>query len=808
VWFDAPRPRRGGRTFLDPVRPPFGLLKSGVPTVATQDEPTTDTASREADPLVDDLTPEQQEAVTTTEGPLLILAGAGSGKTRVLTRRVAYLCAQGVEANKILAITFTNKAAGEMKARVVNATGRRIRDFGRLDHDGPTICTFHSLCLRTLRHYGDILNVPRNFTIFDTGDQQRLMKQALKELDVSSTNFPPNKVLAAVSNAKNALATAPEFASAASDFYQRTVARAYLRYEQLLRDNDGVDFDDLILRTVLGLRDRQDVLAEMQERFQYLHIDEYQDTNRAQYILAHVLAASHKNLCVVGDPDQSIYAWRGADLRNILDFENDYPDATVVRLERNYRSTATILAAADSLIKNNVERKEKRLIADKGDGEKITLLACQDEQDEAREVAERLVEANKAGTSWSDMAIFYRMNSLSRVVEAALRREKIPYQIARGVEFYNRREIKDTLAYLRCIANPKDEVSLLRVLNTPTRGIGDASVKSVQAFAVSHGLGLWDALARVDEVDGVSTRGRGSIGKFVSMIEGFRRIADALAAASERALAPADEVAAGETHLMFAEQADVHSLPGLVTKVVADSGLEKHHRVPGEEEQPQLENIGELVSAAAEYEAERREEDLAASLTDFLHQVALVSDTDRFEGNGGAVTLMTLHAAKGLEFPVVAMLGLEEGCLPHSRARDSLAELEEERRLAFVGITRAQAKLYLSRAQHRTARGIRERTVPSPFLQEIPEELVETVDRTGVSDLGYSREQQAATMLTRGDKLAGRFVIGQRVRHPAFGAGKVIDLTGGTNAKATVHFDKVGRKTLVLEYVVGKLVPA
>ena len=746
--------------------------------------------------LLAGLTPEQRLAATTTEGPLLILAGAGSGKTRVLTRRVAHLIEQGVEPSAVLAITFTNKAAGEMRQRVVDATGRRIRDFGRLVHDGPTICTFHSLCLRVLRHFGEILGVPRNFSIYDTSDQKGLMKKALKELDIGSDNFPPAKVLAMVSNAKNSLTTAPEFAAVANDFFQRTVARAYLKYEELLRQNDAVDFDDLILRAVLGMRDRPDVLRELQDRFQYVHIDEYQDTNRAQYVLAHVLAERHKNICVVGDPDQSIYAWRGADLRNILDFEKDYPDATVVRLERNYRSTARILAAADSLIKNNTERKEKRLIAHLGTGEKVTVLACQDEYDEAREVAERLKNHNESGRPWSDMAVFYRMNSLSRVIEGELRRMKVPYQIARGTEFYARKEIKDTLAYLRTTANPNDEVSLLRILNTPTRGIGNTTIKAVQAFAVAKGTSVWETLKRIDEVGGISDRGAKSVGKFVAMIERFQK----LAADTAGQWVPREDGA------LFSPE-ETKSLSDLVRTVVRESGIEAFYKKAGDDEQQQLENIGELMSAAADYEADALAEEQRPSLADWLLQLALVSDTDRFEGNGGAVTLMTLHAAKGLEFPVVAMLGLEEGCLPHSRARDSLQELEEERRLAFVGITRAQEHLLLGRAQYRTMKGVRERTVASPFLNELPEEHVVVIDRTGLDDLtgGEARDRQRRTYDRAAEGLAGRFRVGQRVRHSTFGVGRVLDLSPGSNAKATIDFQRVGKKTLVLEYAADKL---
>ena len=776
--------------------------------------------------LLDDLTPEQQRAVTATDGPVLILAGAGSGKTRVLTRRIAYLAAQGVDPSSILAITFTNKAAGEMRARVEAATGRRLRDFGRLVHDGPTICTFHSLCLRVLRHYGDILGVPRNFNIYDTSDQSKLMKDVLKQLDVSSTNFPPRNILAAISNAKNALTNAADFAAVAGDFYQKTVARAYAKYEQELAKNEAMDFDDLISRTVTGLRDRPDVLRELQDRFTYIHIDEYQDTNRAQYILAHVLADKYKNLCVVGDPDQSIYAWRGADLRNILDFEGDYPSATVVRLERNYRSTAAILALADALIANNTQRKEKKLVANTPGGEPATLLLCQDEQDEAREVTALLMKLKEDdGYDWSDMAVFYRMNSLTRVMEDALRREHVPYQIARGTEFYNRKEIRDALAYLRLVANTNDEVSLARIVNTPTRGISDASVKSLQAFGVARGLGLFDALRRADDCDALNARAKASVAKFVARIDHWRSLAnvDAVSEAAgpqpnddDNPLPTLEEMEADDDLDMFADvaapeprpeprpAADPLSVRELLERVVAQSGLEAFLHKAGGDEQQELANVGELITGANEFD----EANPGGSLHDYLHTVALVSDAEHMKGAGGSVTLMTLHAAKGLEFPVVSIIGLEDGCLPHSRARDSLSELEEERRLAFVGITRAEERLILSRATYRTVRGIRERTIPSAFLGELPAGYIDTVDRTSFADFaGAGRDAQRTVMRTEGDRLAGRFRVGQRVRHPKFGAGKILDLSGGSNAKATIDFATGGQKTLMLDIAGKHLVP-
>ncbi len=445
------------------------------------------------DELLAGLTEPQRRAVTHVDGPLLIIAAAGSGKTRVITRRVAYLLSQGIEPSSVLAITFTNKAAGEMKQRIAAASTVAIRDWGRLDQPWPIICTFHSLCLRILKFYAGVIGLPANFSVFDAADQSRLIKEAIKSLELPATQFVPGAVHGTISNAKNKLIDAKSFAEQAGDFFSRAVARIYLKYQQLLQQNAALDFDDLLMRTTQALRDHPQILKELQERFSYILIDEYQDTNHAQYILAHALAMKHRNLCVVGDPDQSIYAWRGADVGNILDFEKDYPDALVVRLEQNYRSTKTILAIADALIGHNKRRKEKKLWTDNAQGEKARVLLCQDEHDEANAVKEELAGLNRTGVPWSKMAIFYRMNSLSRVMEDALRRGGIPYQIARGVEFYGRKEIKDVLAYLRVIANPSDQVSLERIVNVPARGIGNNSLKLVEAFAVGNGIGISEA---------------------------------------------------------------------------------------------------------------------------------------------------------------------------------------------------------------------------------------------------------------------------------------------------------------------------
>jgi DNA helicase-2/ATP-dependent DNA helicase PcrA len=731
------------------------------------------------DELLQGLTDPQRQAVTHVDGPLLIVAGAGSGKTRVITRRVAYLIAQGIPAPSILAITFTNKAAGEMKERVGHVMGRPVRDFGRLDQPWPTICTFHSLCLRVLRHYAPAVGLQPNFSVFDTADQNKLIKEALKALEISATNFSPSTVHGTISNAKNQLADAAAFAQAAGDFYQRTVARVFTKYQQLLDQNNALDFDDLLLRTAQAFRDHPGVLAELQERYRYLLIDEYQDTNHAQYILAHALAQKHRNICVVGDPDQSIYAWRGADISNILDFERDYPDAKVVRLEQNYRSTKTILAIASKLIANNLHRKDKSLWTENADGEPATLYLCQDEHDEAATVTRELRELNeKHGVAWNDMAIFYRMNSLSRVMEESLFKSKVPYQIARGVEFYNRKEIKDVLAYLRVIANPADEVSLTRIVNVPTRGLGDSSVKHFAAHAVATGRSLFDALADAAGVTGATTRAVNAARTFAQMVQRWRSLA-------------AGEAPAG---------ADIFSsskgpVQAIMEDVVRTSGLEAMYRKAGDEEQAELNNINELISSAAEYDRDNP----GGTLQEYLANVSLVSDADHMKGGGGAVTLMTLHAAKGLEFPVVAMIGLEEGVLPHSRARGNLEELEEERRLCFVGITRARKRLILSKAAYRTVRGLRERTVTSPFLAEMPQDFLRVIDRTGIDSL-QERDYARAEERERSRGLAGQFRAGQMVRHPTFGVGKIAEMSGvGQHTRAVVDFARAGRKTLVLE---------
>jgi DNA helicase-2/ATP-dependent DNA helicase PcrA len=816
----------------------------------------------DAESLLKDLTEPQRAAATHVDGPLLIVAGAGSGKTRVITRRVAYLISQGIPPWAILAITFTNKAAGEMKERVSHTLGRQVRDFGRLDQPWPLICTFHSLCLRILRHYAGRIGLEPNFSVYDSADQNKVIKEVLKGLEVSSENFSPGTVHSTISNAKNQLTTAEQFAGNARDFYHRTVARVYSKYQAMLTQNHALDFDDLLLKAVLAFREHPDVLAELQERFQYILIDEYQDTNHAQYMLSHLLARKRRNICVVGDPDQSIYAWRGADLKNILDFEKDYPDARVIRLEQNYRSTKTILAIASQLIARNVRRKDKGLWTENPQGEPAEVTFCQDEHDEARVVMNRLRVLNeKRKIPWADMAIFYRMNSLSRVMEEALFKNQIPYQIARGVEFYNRKEIKDVLAYLRVIANPADEVSLGRIVNVPTRGLGDASLKLFQAEAIAKHITLFEALGQAPQIIGVSTRAANAATKFVEMVKGWRMLAgvDSITPSSgnpgegrgggsregttaspttsaarapsltlprstgggdevagdlfggeEWDAAPSDDIedvpfapldeAATESAPLPAEQIVHPDGPGLIQRLMEDvvrtSGMEAHLKKAGDQDQSELKNVEELISAATEFD----QENPTATLHDYLAQVSLVSDVDHLGGGEGSVTLMTLHAAKGLEFPVVAIIGLEDGILPHSRARGNLDELEEERRLFFVGITRAQEQLIITKAQVRTIRGLRERTIPSPFLNELPTNELKVDDRAGLADIDRD-DPHLRSLREETDRQLGGFKRGQLVRHPTFGLGRIAELSeSGSNTRAIVEFNAAGRKTLILEY--------
>ncbi len=760
--------------------------------------------------LLKDLTDEQREAAMHTEGPLLIVAGAGSGKTRVITRRVAYLLAQGVLPSSILAITFTNKAAGEMKTRIAAQVDRPLRDWGRLDQPSSIICTFHSLGLRILKHYAAQIGLAPNFTVYDSSDQERLLKEAIKTVDLSTTNFPASMVHGKISDAKNALQTADAYKLAAGDYLSKSIAKIYGRYQKLLEQNNALDFDDLLMKVPLSFRDHPSILTELQERFQYILIDEYQDTNHAQYMIAHLLAMKHKNICVVGDPDQSIYAWRGADIRNILDFEKDYPDAKVVRLEQNYRSTKTILQIASKLIANNRQRKDKQLWTENEAGQPATLFLCGDEHEEARQVALHFKKLHKEGYAWSQMAVFYRMNSLMRVIEDALRKAAIPYRIARGVDFYHRKEIKDVLAYLRVIANPADELSLTRIVNTPARGISDTTVRQLQLLGLSRGQSLWQVMTMVQHTD-LPARAQMAVKQFVQLVERWRGMLKSpgtVEVATEAQTIgddgqfhldlpegtvqqPAEKIVVIDVPASDVEGVEIVGSPGvraLMEDVVKTGGIDAYLHKIGGAEQDESSIVYELISSAAEYDTENPQ----GSLEDYLARISLLSDVDALKDTGGAVTLMTLHAAKGLEFPVVSMIGMEEGCLPHGRVREHPEQLEEERRLCFVGITRAQKLLVLSRAANRTVRGLRERTAASRFLAEMP------VDALRVIKLSDEGGDGAGNL---DSPLGSAFRRGQTVRHPQFGLGTIADISEmGQHTRAIVEFRQAGRKTLILQY--------
>ena len=740
-----------------------------------------------SDPLLAGLTAPQQQAVIHLDGPLLVLAGPGSGKTRVITRRVAHLIQRcGVAPWNILAITFTNKAAAEMGERVGSLLTER-------QAKATTICTFHSLCARLLRQYADKLELPPGYSIYDSADQKRAMKQALEDLEISSKNFPPANTLATISNAKNELIGPEQYATNADNFYDRTVAKAYTRYSEILTKNNALDFDDLLLKTVQLMRKNTDVLDELRSRFQYVLIDEYQDTNHAQFMIANALASEHKNIMATGDPDQSIYGWRGANIQNILEFEDHYPDPTIVRLEQNYRSTKQILNAADALIRNNRGRKHKELWTDNPEGNPVQIVTQYDERGEARWVAETFRDLNtQQGVPYGHMAVFYRVNSLSRVMEEALRDSGIPYQIARGTAFYDRKEVKDAVAYLRAVANPADEVNLLRIINTPARGISATTVKTMQAYTLAENAAIDAVLANPLVLTTLNTRAQNAIAKFDKILQGWKKTVEQ------------DGVD---------DSIDRTSLRYFVERVLRESGLEDHYRNDkSDPDGTRFDNLGELVSAAQQFEQEYIIEieadsdgrDTDAPLKDkllaFLERIALIADIDGLNSEQGQVTLMTLHAAKGLEFPAVAMIGVEDGMLPHQRANNDENELEEERRLAFVGITRAQEHLYLTHAKSRTIFGQTQSTMRSRFFDELPENTVQFVEPA--SD-GFEDHDPFAGRELRSTaaKQASLFPKGTKVRHPQFGIGEVLDVQAmGSITRASVRFNTHGRKTLILQY--------
>ena len=572
--------------------------------------------------LLSDLNESQRQAVTHIDGPLLVLAGAGSGKTRVITRRVAHLIRQGVAPWQVLAITFTNKAAREMAERIA-----------ALDAPpGATACTFHSLCARLLREFAGECDLSPRYSIYDDADQKRLVKRVMTAAGLDAATINPAAALSAISHAKMRLQRADAYADQAATFGQRQLAKVYAAYERALHAANALDFDDLLMRMAFLLRDRPDVRQLLSQRYRYVLIDEYQDTNHAQYIIAHGIALDHENICATGDPDQSIYSWRGADVANILEFERDYTNATVIRLETNYRSTASILAAADRLIACNRRRKEKKLIPSRSLGEAVTVVATLDEHAEAAEIVQRIRAAVEKGRRHDDIALFYRLNSLSRVMEDALRKSATPYRIARGVAFYGRKEIKDVLAYLKLLHNPLDDVACERIINVPARGIGATTLRRLRAWGASSQLSLLEAVGRIDEVPSVGAAARKRVAAFGELIGRVGECIDA----------PVRQI---------------------LEAVLDATGMERALRTAGGEDQMELANVQELVTSADEFDRENPD----AGLSEYLNQVALVSDIDRFEGSTGAVTLMTLHAAKGLEFPVVMMIGCEDAILPFQR---------------------------------------------------------------------------------------------------------------------------------------------
>jgi DNA helicase II / ATP-dependent DNA helicase PcrA len=797
----------------------------GLDDVDASQEPRTTRRGPTRDELLEGLNEPQRAAVVHEGAPLLVVAGAGSGKTRVLTRRIAWLISERkAHPGSILAITFTNKAAAEMKERVEALVGKRARIMW--------VSTFHSACVRILRKEIDKFGYKSNFSIYDAADQKRLMTLVCKDLDLDPKRYQPNAVLHWVSNHKNELRDAEEATKDAQNKLEETYAAAYTLYQRRLREANALDFDDLIMMTVHLFQAFPEVRETYRRRFRHVLVDEYQDTNHAQYALIHQLCADPMDepataatdlptervepaeLMVVGDADQSIYAFRGANIRNILDFEQDFPNATSILLEQNYRSTQTILNAANAVIGHNKGRKPKRLWSDAGDGERIVGYVADDERDEARFVSEEIDKLVDAGGRAADVAVFYRTNAQSRVFEEVFIRTGQPYKVVGGVRFYERREVRDALAYLRMLANPADQVSLRRILNTPKRGIGDRAVDCVQALAERDRLTFWEALRRAQDAPGLATRSLTNIKAFVAMVEELQSMVDA------------------------GERADV-----ILESVLARSGyLAELEASDDPQDETRVENLAELVAVAREFSddpvagpsADPADVDagiVAPGLGDFLERVALVADTDQIpdqpEDDSGVVTLMTLHTAKGLEFPVVFLTGLEDGVFPHARSLGDQPELEEERRLAYVGVTRARERLYISRAVVRSAWGAPSHNPGSRFLDELPVDLVDwrrteaAQSRWGRPDLasgspavrmgaptaaGRRNFSSAALRADAAAKAKPAREIpslepGDRVVHDAFGLGTVVALEGSADKTvASIDFGSEGVKRLLLRY--------
>lgn len=720
--------------------------------------------------LLTGLNKEQQQAVQHTEGPLLILAGAGSGKTKVLTVRVAYLLAQGVNPYEILAITFTNKAAKEMKSRVEGLVGDVANRIW--------LSTFHSFCAKFLRFEIDsFLGYNSNFTIYDTSDSQAVIKAALKSLNLDDKYYPVGAMIAAISDAKNQLLFASDFRKQARDFYQQKVADVYEYYERELRKNNALDFDDLLLVAVKLLQSNAAVLDKYSHRFRYVMIDEYQDTNHAQYLLAKLLASHWKNIAVVGDADQSIYAWRGADIQNILDFEKDYPNCTSIKLEQNYRSTKIILDAANAVIDNNEGRPEKNLWTDKTEGAKIQHFTAQSEHEEAAFIGDTIAKKHDIhDVPYGDMAILYRTNAQSRVLEEALIKRALPYTMVGGTKFYDRKEIKDVLAYLRVLYNPFDDLSLLRIINVPKRSIGATTVAKLQEYARANGTSLFMTLTQLHLIDSIK-------GKTKEKLEEF-----------------------GILIFTLVSEMENRTVLDILESILDRTGyLAQLEESTDPQDQARAENIGELLSVAKDFQ----DTNPSGTVEDFLEQVALVNDVDSFEQEEAKVTLMTLHAAKGLEFPIVFLCGLEEGLFPHSRTLMNPEEIEEERRLAYVGITRAEKELYISNATTRTVFGRTSSYLPSRFIDEIPEELVDGLraKRKVPDDIKRHVPQHMSVTsrpvtkpIVRNEVIAD-WKVGDTAIHSKWGNGKVINVTGeGAGMKLTIEFPTQGVRVVMAKF--------
>lgn len=724
--------------------------------------------------LLEGLNDKQKEAVLCTEGPLLILAGAGSGKTRVLTHRIAYIIEEkGVFPGNILAITFTNKAANEMKERLGALLGDRV--------DNLWVGTFHSICVRILRRNIDRIGYNGSFVIYDQTDQKTVVKECIKEMNLDKETFKEKSAINLISSQKNSMISPDEYINENySDFYNRRMGEIYALYEKKLKSNNALDFDDLLLKTLELFEKAPDVLDYYQKRFQYIFVDEYQDTNKVQYELIKYLSKRYKNLCVVGDDDQSIYGWRGADIKNILDFEKDFPDAKVIKLEQNYRSTKNILDVANSIIKNNYGRKDKSLWTSNGEGEKARIFRAMDEIDEAYFVANEVEKLTQKGYKLSDIAILYRTNAQSRVFEEAFMKKSISYKIVGGLKFYDRKEVKDILGYLKVIQNPLDDVSMKRIINVPKRGIGNATIDKIESYTSKTGESIYSALLGVEDIDGLSKRAMNNLRSFIDMIN------------------------------KFIEMKDEMELKDFIEEVMNQTGyieeLEKENTVEAE---GRIENLKEFISVAMDFEMHNEN----ATLEEFLVDISLLTDLDKTEESPDSVTLMTVHSAKGLEFPIVFMVGMEEGLFPIRRAMESDLELEEERRLCYVAITRAEKLLYITHANVRTLYGNVSVCLPSSFLKEIPMEMIidinnekkknssqRTIDKQKSNNIEFIDKVKKPNVDRKIDMKEKLDIdAGDKVKHKVFGIGTVVQVKRTENdAEIVIAFENKGIKKLLL----------